>query len=98
MYIHHFQTELSSANIYELLDTTLTADPTKNLHILNNVISQAKSKRIPYRRVKFNKHKHNNSNWITKGIVRSISCRDKLYLQLKGIPVDSERHSIFKIN
>ena len=40
--IHHFQTELNNANIYELLDTTLTADPTKNLNILNNVISQAK--------------------------------------------------------
>ena len=39
--IHHFQTELNNANVYELLDTTWTADPTKNLHILNNVISQA---------------------------------------------------------
>ena len=67
--IHHFQTELNNANIYELLDTTLTADPTKNLNILNNVISQAKNKHLPYRRVKFNKHKHNNYKWITKGIV-----------------------------
>ena len=45
--IHHFQTELNDAHIYELLDTTLTADPTKNLHILNNVISQAKNKHLP---------------------------------------------------
>ena len=96
--IHHFQTELNNANIYELLDTTLTADPTKNLHILNNVISQAKQKHLPYRRVTFNKHKHKNSKWITKGIVRSISYRDKLYLKLKRTPVDSERHSILKLN
>ena len=54
--IHHFQTEPNSANIYELLDTTLTADPTKNLNILNNVISHAKKKHLPYHRVKFNKH------------------------------------------
>ena len=40
--IHHFQTELNSANIYELLDTTLTADPTINLNILNDMISKAK--------------------------------------------------------
>ena len=40
--IHHCQTVLNNANIYELLDTTLTADPTKNLNILNNVIYQAK--------------------------------------------------------
>ena len=54
--IHHFQTELNNANIYELFDTTLTADPTKNLNILNNMISQAKNKHLPYRKVKFNKH------------------------------------------
>ena len=28
--IHHFQIELNSANIYELLDTKLKADPTTN--------------------------------------------------------------------
>ena len=76
----------------------MTADPTKNLNILNNVISQAKNKHLPYRKVKFNKHKHKNSKWITKGIVRSISFRDKLYLKLKRTPVDSERHSILKLN
>ena len=96
--IHHFQTELNNANIYELLDTTLTADPTKNLNILNNVISEAKIKHLPYRKVKFNKHKHKHSKWITKGIVRCISFRDKLYLKLKRTPVDSERHSILKLN
>ena len=96
--IHHFQTELNSANIYELLDTTLTADPTINLHILNDMIHKAKNKHLPYRTVKFNKHKHKNSNWITKGIVRSIKCRDKLYLQLKRTPVDYERHNILKLN
>ena len=90
--IHHFQTELNSANIYELLDTTLTADPTINLNILNDMISKAKNKHLPYRTVKFNKHKHKNSNWITKGY------RDKLYLQLKRTPVDSEHHNIIKLN
>ena len=74
----------------------MTADPTINLNILNDMISKAKNKHLPYRTVKFNKHK--NSNWITKGIVRSIKCRDKLYLQLKRTPVDSERHNILKLN
>ena len=96
--IHQFQTELNNANIYELLDTTLTVDPTKNLNILNSVISLAKNKHLPYRRVTFNKHKHNNYKWITKGIVRSISYRDQLYLKLKRTPVDPERHSILKFN
>ena len=83
--IHHFQTELNSANIDELLDTTLKADPTKNLNILNNVIYQAKNKHLTYSRVKFNKHKHKNSNWITKGIVRSISYSRKQFVQYGDI-------------
>ena len=62
------------------------------------MISQAKNKHLPYRRVTFNKHKHKNSKWITKGTVMSISYRDKLYLKLKRTPVDSERHSIPKLN
>ena len=81
-----------------MLDTTSTADPTKNRNILNNVISQAKNKHLPYRKVKFNKHKHNNSKWITKGIVRSISFREKLYLKLKRTSVDYKSHSIIKLN
>ena len=66
------------------------------------MIYQAKNKHLPYRRVKFNKHKHTHththSEWITKGIVRSIPYRDKLYLKLKRTPVDSECHSILKFN
>ena len=84
-------------NCWTLL-STLTVDPTKNLNILNNVISQAKNKHLPYRTVTCNKHKHKNSNWVTKGIVRSIKYRDKLYLQLKRTHVDSERHNILKFN
>ena len=67
-------------------------------HILNNVISQATNKHLPHRRDEFNKHKHKNYKLITKGIVRSISYRDKLYLKLMRTPVDSERHSILKFN
>ena len=96
--IHQFNTELNNANIYDSLDNSLATDPTQNLNILNYAISQAKRKHIPSRIVKFNKHKHKKSTWITNGIIRSISYRDKLYLELKRLPSDSERHANLKVN
>ena len=71
--IHKFQTELNNANIYDMLDTQLHADPTENLTTLNVLISQAKDKHLPIKLVKFNKHKHKKSNWISTGIIRSIT-------------------------
>ena len=97
-YIHQFKTELNNANIYDSLDNSLATNPTQNLNILNHAISQAKRKHMPSRIVKFNKHKHTKSTWITNGILRSISYRDTLYLELKRLPSDSERHANIKVN
>ena len=92
--IHQFKTELNNANIYDSFDNSLATNPTQNLNILNHAISQAKRKHMPSRIVKFNKHKHKKSTWITNGILRSISYRDKL----KRLPSDSERHANIKVN
>ena len=96
--IHKFQTELNNANIYDMLDPQLNADPTDNLTTLNVLISQAKDKHLPTKCVKFNKHKHKKSNWISTGIIRSIKYRDKLYMRLKRVPVDSEMYTQLKTN
>ena len=96
--IHKFQTELNNANIYDMLDPQLNADPTENLTTLNVLISQAKDKHLPTKFVKFNKHKHKKSNWISTGIIRSIKYRDKLYMRLKRVPVDSEMYTQLKTN
>ena len=61
-----------------MLDPQLNADPTDNLTTLNVLISQAKDKHLPTKFMKFNKHKHKKSNWISTGIIRSIKYRDKL--------------------
>ena len=93
-----FQTELNNANIYDMLDTQLHTDPTENLATLNILISQAKDKHLPIKLVKFNKHKHKKSNWISIGIIRSITYRDKLYMRLKQVPIDSEMYTHLKTN
>ena len=90
--IENFQNELNNASIYDALTNSLVNDPSNNLDI------QAKQKHIPFRKVKFNKHKHNKSRWITNGLLRSISYRDKLYLKLKRLSADTERHTNLKMN
>ena len=84
--------------MYDMLDTQLHTDPTENLTTLNILISQAKDKHLPIKLVKFNKHKHKKSNWISIGIIRSITYRDKLYMRLKQVPIDSEMYTHLKTN
>ena len=53
---------------------------------------------MPTKLVKFHKHKHKNSKWITNGIIKSICFRDKLYLKLLKIPLDSSNYEQLKID
>ena len=96
--VHKFNIELNNASIYELMNKTIDADPNENLNILNRIISQAKDKHLHLRYVKYDKHKHKKSLWITNGIIRSITFRDKLYLQLKRSPAGSDQHTVLKMN
>ena len=38
---------------------------------------------LPTRTVRFNRYRHKRSSWITKGLIRSIQNRDRLYRRLK---------------
>ena len=48
--------------------------------------------------MKYNKHKHKKSRWITQGIVKSIRFRDKLYQTLMKTPRDTIQFQNHKIN
>ena len=62
--------------------------------IINNKIKTY----FPVRVVKFNKRKHKKSNWITKGIINSISFRDNMYRKLKQTSHDSQNFETLTIN
>ena len=81
-----------------MLNSTNHANPYDNLNILNELISKAKDKHLPVRMIKFSKHKHSKSQWITKGIIQSIAYKDKLYMKLKQRPTDSEQYINRKTN
>ena len=66
--------------------------------IFENCITKIKQKHMPCISVKFKKHKHKLSNWISYGILHSIKFRDKLYKQLKTTHVDTPEFLRLKTN
>ena len=60
------------AQILTNFDRSIDADPNRNYDILEHTITSAINKHIPTKTIKYNKHKHNKSNWIHKGTIKSI--------------------------
>ena len=96
--INKVKHEIITASIYDKLNTHVDANPNTNFDILDNTISQIIKTCMPLKRVKFDKHKHKKSNWITAGLIRSIKFRDKLYLKMKQTPTNSEAYANIKTN
>ena len=66
--------------------------------LCNKLLTLKEKTYFPVRVVKFNKRKHKKSNWITKGIINSISFRDYMYRKLKQTSHDSHNFETPKIN
>jgi hypothetical protein len=90
--------DLQNIDIYSRLNTDPHTDPTENCHTLQSTISSLIHKHTSTKTLKFNKHKHKKTAWITQGIIRSIRFRDKLHLKMKRSPPDSEQRQSLKIN
>ena len=96
--IHKFKAEVKQNSIYDQLNCGTDANPCSNYDILDKIISEAADRCMPSKRVKYNKHKHKKSQWITGGIIRSIKFRDKMYANMKQTPANTEAHVIIKTN
>ena len=96
--IQRFQDKFESANIFENLEQNSMSNPNKNCNTIVENIRNIKAETMPTKKVKFKKHKHKHSNWITQGIICSIKYRDKLYTTLKKTHTSSEQYDTLKIN
>ena len=96
--IDSFVADVNDANVYELLDNNLIADPNENYTIIENIIKDSKNKHLPSKLVRFNKYKHKLSPWITNGILTSIRFRDKLYRKLEKTQKDSTTYDVLNNN
>jgi len=94
--INKFREELSSTCSLTNFDPNLMADPNVNCNLLESHIISAIRKHLPVKTVKFHKHKHKKTPWITQGILVSIRYRDRLYADLHMTEQDDENYSTKK--
>ena len=86
--LQNFKSDIINSNLLDRINAD-TNDIDVKYDILHDTLTNAINKHIPVKTVKFDKHKHRKSHWITKGIIKSIRFRDNLYLKLKKTPIDS---------
>ena len=95
---NNFKKGVQSSNIYDSLDNNSFANPNNNYNILINKLTQEKEIHMPDKIVKFKKHKHKKTTWITTGIIKSIKYRDNLYLRLKHTDPNTATYVDIKTN
>lgn len=93
-----FKHEISHSLTREKLTNLNPDDPNYNYDVFDNVIKAALDKHMPSKLVKFKKHKHRKSDWITQGIIHSIKFRDKMYQRFRATPVTDVLHNTLKVN
>ena len=92
-----FKLDVQRFDLPALLDKNLNADPNTNLNIIQNVLTNAKRANSPKKTKRLNKYNCKKSPWVTKGIIKSIKTRDKLYRELKKTLPHSQKITYKKI-
>ena len=96
--IENFKLDFSDLNFDNLLNFSEDGDPDVNYNILDEQITIIKERNFPIKYLKFKKHRHKKSAWITNGLVKSIRFRDKLFVRLKKTPTNTEIYNTLKTN
>ena len=88
--LQNFINKLKLLNIYGQLETKLHTNPETNYEIFTKLLKFVKDKHIPKKNVKYNKHLHMKSKWMTNRLLRSIKMKDKLYKTLLLTTVNTD--------
>lgn len=96
--IEKFHQSLITTDFQTLLSTDLNQDPNINYSILHEKIQTAKNTFLPEKIVRYDKHKHKKSPWITHSLIKSIKFRDDLYKKHKKTNPNSAEYEIQKTN
>ena len=94
--VQSFKATVAPANIYNNLNKEILAHPHINYNIMQDTITAAKTKSFLVKTLKYNKHKHKNSQWITQGLIKSIKNREKLYANLKSLNTGDDNFNDLK--
>ena len=88
--INNFKNEIADSDIYSKIDKDIDSDPNINYDITHNILKSATKQHLAPKIVKVNKRRHKKSQWITRGIVKSISYREKLYKKYRTTPTNTD--------
>ena len=66
--LEQFINELNKLDIYEQLDQNIHSSPQENYEIFSKLVKYAKDKYLPKRKMKYDKKRHMQSSWMTRGI------------------------------
>ena len=92
-----FIEHLKNINIMNKLNMDINSDINDNYKVFCKLLQSSKSEHMPIKSVKFNKYKHKKNKWISKGIIKSIEIKDKLYkLMIQHTIDDVEAHQYIK--
>ena len=93
-----FKNEVANADLYNKLDLDIDTDPNYNYEIFSKHLQAAKSKHIPKKIKKFNKHKHKKEKWMTNELLIKVVEKNKLYVKWKTTPINLEKYEEIKNN
>ena len=80
------------------MNNVIGINPNESYSNFNDILNPLISKYFQIKYVRYNKYKHKNSEWITKGIMKSIAYRDKLYIKLNSTAQTSNQYFNLKTN
>ena len=93
-----FKNDLQSRNISNYLDKSNRGDPNGNYEMFIHIVQECNNIHFPTKRVKFKKNRFKGSPWMTTGIVRSITFRDKMYKRMLNLSTETNEYLNAKIN
>lgn len=74
---------LKSSNIMNRLHESEDSDMNESYLTFEKIFEEARKKAYPTKIVRFNRHKHKINDWMTPGLLRSLSFRDDLYQKFR---------------
>lgn len=96
--IDKFHNALLTSQCIKNCNANLRQDPNINYNVLHETIQKAKNLHLPEKIVRYDKHKHKKSKWITHSLIKSIKYRDALYKKHKKTKQTSPEYQTQKTN
>ena len=90
--------DLKEPDTAQKLKNVVSSDSNESYKNLINIVKPLLDKHFPTRQVRYNKYKHRKCRWMTRGIMKSIAYKDKLYIKLKSTSPTADDLNVIQSN